>query len=256
MHTLYANGGGVCKQTAQRAVDGPDRTCLPSRPMSDAVVQLDRTLPSGWTVGMLLVPVGEGQLLVYSPTWLGERTWERVEAHGTPTILVAPNHYHHLSLRRYRERYPEAAVVASEQAIPRLVKQGHVGIEPVASVAARLPEGFHFLIPEGLKTGEVFLSLPGAGGRTWAVCDAFFNVPGPFKGWGSLPFRLLRTGPGLAVGTTFWWLGLQHTETYLGWLAKTLEAERPTQVLFSHGRPLQGEDLPERLTALARKRLR
>ena len=169
--------------------------------MSDAVVQLDRTLASGWTLGMFLVPLGGGALLVHSPTWLGAKTFDAVEAHGRPSILVAPNHYHHLSLGRYRERYPEAVAVASPQALPRLISKGHRGVEPVEAVAGRLPEGFRILIPDGLKTGEVFLSLPGPDGRTWVVTDAFFNVP-------------------------------------------------------AHGRPLEGEDVPERLLTLARRRLK
>jgi hypothetical protein len=221
-----------------------------------AVVQLDRRLPSGWTVGMHLVPLGDGGLLVYSPTWLGEKTWERVEAHGRPRFLVAPNHFHHLSLSRYRQRYPEAVAVASPQAIPRLVKQGHRDLTPADELGAGLPEGFKLLRPEGLKTGELFLSLPGTDGRTWVVCDAFFNVAGPLVGLKGLPFRLLRTGPGLAVGTTFWWLALRSLEGYLGWLEAALAEDRPRRVLFSHGQPLEGDDVPERLLTLARRRLR
>lgn len=223
--------------------------------MTQSVIQLQRNTSHGWSFGMFLVPLGGGGLLVHSPTWLGDKTFETVDKHGAPKILFAPNHFHHLSLPRFRERYPEARVVASVKARPRLSQQGHKGIETTDEVGDRLPEGMHFLPCEGTKSGETFLSVPDEGGRAWIVCDAFFHVPGPLTGAKGALFRALKTGPGLAVGTTFWLLALKDSKAYLRWLAEKLEAERPTRVLFSHGQPLEGADVPERLLELAKRRL-
>lgn len=224
--------------------------------MTQSVIQLQKSQPSGWSVGMFLVPLGDGRLLVHSPTRLGPKTWETVEKHGQPAVLFAPNHYHHLGLPSYRERYPEARVVAASKARPRLAEQGNREIEAIEDLPEdALPEGFRFLVCEGVKTGETFLSIPGDGGRTWIVCDAFFNVPGPTKGFMGFVLRMLATAPGLAIGRTFWLLALKNTKAYLTWLEEKLAEERPTRVLFSHGQPLEGEDVPERLLELAKRRL-
>lgn len=221
--------------------------------MTDSIVQLHRTQPSGWRIGMFVVPLGDGRLLLYSPTWLGPKTAERISAYGKPAVVLAPNHYHHLSVGRYRDAFPELQVVAAERAHSRLDSQGLSDVADLS--AADLPDGMHFLVPDGVKTGETWLSVPGDEGRTWIVCDAFFHVPGPITGAKGLLLRALKTAPGLCVGTTFWWLALKDAKAYLDWLDDRLEAERPTRVLFAHGDPLVGDDVPERLRALAHRRL-
>lgn len=204
---------------------------------------------------MFLVPLAPGRLLVHSPTWLGDKTYETIEKHGTPEILLAPNSFHHLSLPRYRERYPEARVVAARRALPRLSEKGNKGLEAVEDLQAELPEGMRLLVCEGTKTGETIVSVPSDSGRTWIVCDAFFNVAGPIKGAQATLLKLLKTAPGFSIGTTFWLLALKNTQAYLQWLKARLDEDQPTRMLFSHGEPLEGEDLPERIWALAQRRL-
>ncbi len=223
--------------------------------MTQSVVQLQRSLPSGWSLNMFLVPLGDGGLLVHSPTRMGTKTYDTIEKHGTPQILFAPNNYHHLGLPSYRERYPEAAVVASRKALPRLSDKGNKGLKAAEDVQADLPQGMRFLVSEGTKSGETFLSIPSEQGRTWIVCDAFFNAPGPIAGAQGVLLKMLRTAPGFCVGTTFWLLALKNTKAYLQWLKAKLDEEKPTRLLFSHGAPLEGDDLPERIWQLAQRRL-
>jgi hypothetical protein len=58
--------------------------------------RVENVAPSGWSWNMLLVRLADGDLLVHSPTWAGEGTFEAVEALGRPSVLFAPNHFHHL----------------------------------------------------------------------------------------------------------------------------------------------------------------
>src|SRR5215470_6123036 len=109
---------------------------------------------------MFVVPLRDGGTLIYSPTWLGDdTTFARVETLGTPRVLLAPNHFHHLSLARFRARYPEAVAVAAKSALPRLEAKGHRGLRDVMEVEGLLASGSRVLCPEGLRCGETWLSL-------------------------------------------------------------------------------------------------
>jgi hypothetical protein len=173
---------------------------------------------------------------------MGDALLDRIAALGPVEVLFAPNHFHHLGLPRYRARFPDARVVASEAARPRLLKQGHAPIADLAQAAPLLPEGGRFLECEGLKNGEVFLSLDAGGERVWIVCDAFFHETRPTQFPRSLLFRALGVAPGLRIGRTFHWVGLRDRRAYRAWLEEALACERPARILVSHGTPIDVGD--------------
>ncbi|MEW5849163.1 MAG: hypothetical protein AB2A00_10120 [Myxococcota bacterium] len=211
------------------------------------VVELVRVRPSGWRVGMQLIPV-EGGVLIHSPTWLGEDTFPRVAAVGQPVAMLAPNHFHHLSLPRFRERWPGIPVVAAAEALPRLRRKGHP-VQPVESLGTSLGSHVAFHPCAGVRTGETWVSHRSASGTTLVVCDAFFNVPGPLTGVEGWLLRVTRTGPGLRLGRTFQWAALRDPHVYAQWVRATLEVVQPDCVHFSHGEPIRGPDCTARLLA-------
>lgn len=215
---------------------------------------LTQFAPEGFSLNMHLVRLPGGGVLVHSPIWQGEETWEQVLQLGEPRILFAPNHYHWLSLRRYAERWPQAKVVAGSGALPRLLRKTKLPVRPVADVAEELG-AVRLLECEGLKNGETWLVFESAGVKTLAVCDSFFNMERPIAGLMGVFCRATRTSPGLQVGSTFLWLAVRHRPTFRTWALETLERERPTRLLVSHGEPLVGSDVTERLTALVRARV-
>lgn len=216
--------------------------------VSPRVTRFARTDPSGWTVDMLTVDLGDGAL-VYSPTSFGEETRALVERVGAPRVLVAPNHYHHLSLDRFGAMWPEAIKVASDDARPRLAKQGRTGLQPLSS--ASLPDGVRLLPAPGTKTGETWLLVE----DTLVVCDAFFHVPGPLSGAMGLALKALRTAPGLCLGRTFVWLGMKDRAAYRAWAREVLEREKPKVIAFSHGAPLRDPDGWKRCAELVDRHL-
>ncbi|HTB78162.1 MAG TPA: hypothetical protein VK762_33185 [Polyangiaceae bacterium] len=118
-----------------------------------------------------------------------------------------------------------------------------------------LPTGACWLECEGTRAGETFLSLALEGRRVWLACDAFFNIVRPTTGPIGVIMRALKGAPGLSIGQTFKWLALKDTTAYRSWLLEALDRERPTEMWLSHGETVAGDDLPERLTALAKRRL-
>jgi hypothetical protein len=216
------------------------------------VHRFEKVTKEGWGLNMFVAQLPDRGLLIHSPTWLGPGTFEAVDALGEVRVIVAPNHFHHLSLPRFRERYPKALAVAAEGALPRLAKKGHSGVEPLSAAAALLPPGARFIVPDGMKTGESWLSMPGDGGPTWLVCDAWFNVKPPVTGLVGFFVRLTKTGPGFTVGRMLRPLHLRDRAAYLAFTRAELAREKPAIVLPSHGEPILAEgSTPAHARALA-----
>lgn len=209
--------------------------------VAPGVFRFEKLAGDGWSLNMLAVKLPDNGLLLYSPAWLGPGTFEAVDALGEVRALVAPNHFHHVALPRYRKQYPKAHAVASHGALPRLEKKGHDGLSPLSEIAGQLPPDAHFIVPEGTKTGETWLSLPGEKGRTWLVCDAWFHVTRPLTGLKGALLRALQIGPGLSVGKTFRWLAMRDRGAYVASARAALEKDKPAIIMPSHGEPLQGE---------------
>lgn len=206
--------------------------------IASGVVHVPRPAKSGWTVDMVVVHDAQGArgALVYSPVLHGDRTRELA---GTPRVLVAPNHYHHVALPRYRELYPDAAVVTSDGARPRLAKKGHTNVRALGDV--ELPEGVRLLAAEGVKNGETWMVVE-RDEKVLAVADAFFNVDAACTGFEGFMLRRLRTVGGLRLGRTFQWVGIGDKSAYRKWAIDTLTREKPTVIAFAHGAPLRGGD--------------
>lgn len=223
--------------------------------VDDGIVRFRRIEPSGWELGMMVVSLPDGGTLVHSPTWLGDGTFEAIEKIGTPRVLFAPNHYHHLSLVRYRERFPEALATAADAALPRLRKKGHAGLVSLADTAKLLPHGARYLVPSGLRNGEAWLSLPAKDGRAWLVCDAFFHVTGKVRGPVGWALRATATVGGLRLGETFRWLAIADRRVYRDWALCRLAEEEPSVLVVSHGDPLVDHNLADRLASVMHARL-
>lgn len=224
-------------------------------PLSSDLSMMERVEPSGFSLASYVLRLPSGGTLLHAPIWLGDAAADEVANLGTPEILFAPNHYHHLSLAKWRARFPKARIVASEGARPRLSKQKKIvaaglTIEPLESVASELPRDVRFLVCPGTKTGETFLSIPfrarepgqtgegaGVSARALLVCDAFFHVTRPTTGLMGFILRATDTAPGLTIGKTFMWLALKDRAAYGTWLRRVLAEEAPTKLFFSHGAP-------------------
>ncbi len=205
------------------------------------VHRFEKVMKAGWGLNMLTLNLPNQGLLVYSPTWLGEGTFEALETLGEVRVIVAPNHFHHLSIKRFRARYPNALVVSAEGALPRLTKQGHDKVLPLSAAEKFLPEGAHFVCPDGTKNGECWLSVRGNDGQTWLVGDAWFHVQRPIQGFMRFFLSITKTGPGLLVGRTYKLLGIRDRDAYLAFTKDALSREKPTAIVPCHGDPIRSE---------------
>jgi hypothetical protein len=220
---------------------------------SARVARIEKVVPSGWSLNMTLVRLDDGGVLVHSPTWIDDDTFARVEEHGEPRVLFAPNHFHHLSLKRFADKYPRARVVAGSGAIARIIKQSGIVPRPVHEVEDMMPKGTRWLECEGTSAGETWLSLREE--RELLVSDAFFNVNREVTGAAGFVLGALKTFPGLSLGQTFKWFALGSYAAFAAWAKRELARDAPTKLWTSHGDEEEGDDLVERLTTLIEKRL-
>ncbi|APR77380.1 Hypothetical protein A7982_02727 [Minicystis rosea] len=223
---------------------------MPTAPseIAPGVHRFERVDDSGWSFNMFVVRGLEPDgVVVHAPTFVDDATFDAIEAIGPVRALLCPNHFHWLAVRRFRERFPEARVVADARAVPRLTRK--LGFAPEA---ATWPA---WRSPAGLKNGEGWLSLPSPDGPTWIACDAFFNIERPVRGAIGAMLRWSKTVPHLCIGRTFHWLAISDRAAYRSWLLARLDEERPHRLLVSHGEPIEGAALADRLRAVVADRL-
>ncbi len=212
-----------------------------------------RTKSNGWNLRTTVLRLADERLAVLSPTRGLE---DEVAALGTPSYLVAPNHFHHLGIENYLTRWPSAKPLTSAGALPRLTKKYEsLTFESLDLLRERLPSGTQLLEPEGLKNGEILLRAQTSAGIAWAVSDAFFNMAEHPSGMMGLVIRATGTSKGLRIGRTFTTLAIQSKPTYAAWLRAQLGADQPTILLPGHGEVIRDQSLPTRLDTLIRERL-
>ncbi len=218
---------------------------------------IERKDARGFSLRSVAVELRDGGLAVFSPIrQLDGDALTQLAALGPVRFLVAPNHFHHLGLATWRERHPNARLVCSAVARPRLARNTHLEPEPIEALSVALPPMVQVLLPPGLKNGELWLRLRTPDWCVWVVSDAFFHIPTLPKGALGLFCRVTGTAPGLRIGGTFLALGVGDRQAYREWLLRRLEDDRPLALVPGHGDVLVGDDLAARLAHLSSVRLR
>lgn len=183
----------------------------------------------------------DGSLCLYSPVLgLDDATLTSLAAHGDVAFLLAPNHYHNKGLAVYAEAFPDAVLVCSEKAQPRLEKQTGLSFAGLHSLATLLPIGSDLVEPEGLKTGEVWLTYATAEGAVWVVCDAFKGASG----------RTGTASPDIELLGTFPTYGIQDKGIYSTFVKAKLNELPPTVIVPCHGSVVRSENLAASVISL------
>ncbi len=207
---------------------------------------------SGWNVRTTVLRLQDGSLALFSPT---RGLQEQVAELGTPSFLIAPNHFHHMGVQSYLEKWPEAQVVASAGAIPRLEKKSDIeSFGDLALLRKELPENVQLLEAPGLKNGEVLLRVETEKGIAWAVSDAFFNMAEHVSGMMGFVVRVTGTSKGLRIGKTFTSLAISDKAAYGSWMRKQFDADKPSVLIPGHGE-VMSENVADTIDELLRTRL-
>lgn len=203
-------------------------------------------------VRMAAIGLGGGGLLVVSPgVPVSEAGWEQLAKLGTPRFLLAPNHFHSLGIAAWKERFPEATVVAHPLALARLRKKvPGVVFEDLAVLKAAVPEGVRIFGPPQAKQGETWVSVKTKEGTAWFVTDGVFNGEGQLKGAMGLFMQVLGFRAKLMTNPFFKRFFVTDKAAYKVWMNAELDRDPPVLFVPAHGAPLRGADLCSRLRAV------
>lgn len=183
----------------------------------------------------------DGSLCLYSPV-AGLETSERdsLAKLGGVSMILAPNHYHNKGLTGHTNAFPNASLVCSKGAEPRLKKITGLAFDPIVTLKSQLADNQRLLEPEGLKTGEVWVEIRTRTEIAWIVTDAFsakLHSPG-----------ICAEAPNL-LGT-FPRYGVKDASVFKDWTNTQLSADRPSILLSCHGSPVNAPDLDAQLIDL------
>ncbi len=194
----------------------------------------------------IAIALKSGETCLYSPVAGLAKTDCPVPAEmGVVSMIFAPNHYHNKGLKPYSELLPDAALVCSDRAMPRLRKQTGLDFASLDTLNAALPENMQLLHPKGLKTGEVWLQVQQDSGVVWVVTDAFSGDMRPNGEFNAVPSML----------GSFPKFGIKNAGAYRKWLEHQISKRPPTVLLPCHGSGVQHTDLGEKMIQLLKETL-
>ena len=202
------------------------------------------------------VKLEDGRFLVGSPGPDMAGSFEE-ELGGEVGFLLAPNSFHHMGLKGWRETFPDAAPVAAPGAHKRLKKKGHAELAGLEAARALLPGGVELVEVPNNRVGEAWLTAEvEGGGRVWVVCDAFFNnARMPRKLSRKVLVKALRSGPGLSISRLFSWGALTGRGAYRSWLMERLQRDQPTALVPNHGEILIDPELTPKVAEVIKAHL-
>ena len=176
----------------------------------------------------------DGALCLYSPVaGLGDTALSSLAAVGRVKMLLAPNHYHNRAVGQFSKAFPDAKLVCTETARPRLEKVTGLSFQSPDCLDGELPGNVVVRMPDGLKTGELWFRVQIGRGLAWIVTDAF---RGPAGSVGEVADELQMMG-------TFPGFGVKHAETYKHWIAEEVECAPPDLIIPCHGSMIRAANL-------------
>ncbi len=184
----------------------------------------------------VIAPLKDSGVCLYSPV---EKTSAAFLKTHDVRYLFAPNHYHNKGIAEHVTAFPDAKLVSSQAARPRLEKITGHGFGDLSQLRQVLPDSVSLVEPEGLKTGEVWMLVRVECELVWVVTDAFCGLQE--KGDARARTGFLKTFP------TY---GLQDKKRFSDWMHGWLEEDVPTVIVPCHGEIVRGAEIAGEIRAL------
>ena len=179
---------------------------------------------------MVLARLGDGRVVVHNAIALDPAGMAELEAWGTPAVIFVPNAYHRQDAYIWKQRYPEAQVVAPPGAKKAVGKV--VAVDAVSPEAPR--DATVQLNPIDGMPGESVLEIRSGDDLTVVFCDAIMNLPKV-----GLPMSII-VGPSgrVAAPRMARWLMMKDKKAVVGTLDRIAAAPGLRRILVGHGRPI------------------
>jgi hypothetical protein len=162
------------------------------RALMPGVWEVTGSLPFPLRRNMTVARLGDGSLLLHSVIALDEAGMAKLDALGTPSVMVVPHAGHRMDAPFYKARYPSLRVVA-----PAAVR---AKVEEVIKVDATVEQALPALGVKlheigGFSHGELGYELETEGGKVLILSDALANDDNPAPGVGG--WLMARLGGGI-----------------------------------------------------------
>lgn len=229
-------------------------------------IEYARYIVPNFASNTVLLDSKDGRVLVISPgadllESFAKRfpDYDAPETAGEGITIVMPNAYHYLGVSVWKQRYPNARLLASAKARKRLIKlpiEGIHGCDTISDgLAGPVPESF-WAVPPGHRGGDVWLVVKNSGGFVWITCDSFLHYPRVSnQPVARFVQKIMGAAPGLKLSRVIKYFLLNDRRAFKRWCLAFVKNQPPTVLLPSHGDVLVSEHLGEKLEALIRKRL-
>lgn len=179
---------------------------------------------------MVLARMADGRVIVHNAIALDDPEMAELEAWGTPSVIFVPNGYHRQDAGIWKQRYPQAQVIAPAGAKKRVAQ-----VVAVDAVTENAPgDDTLRLIPLAGLPGESVLEVKTPTGVTLVFCDAILNVP---KLGFPLGFFLGPTGR-VSAPRVVRWLALKNKRAFADQLEQLAATPGLERVMFGHGKPI------------------
>jgi hypothetical protein len=179
---------------------------------------------------MVLARLGDGRIVVHNAIALDPAGMAELEAWGTPAVIFVPNAYHRQDAFIWKQRYPDALVVA-----PPGAKKAVGKVVPVDAVSAEAPRDANVQLNpiEGMPAESV-MEIRSGDDLTVVFCDAIMNLPKV-----GLPMSMLIGPTGrVAAPRMARWLMMKDKQAVAGTLERLASDPGLRRILVGHGRPI------------------
>ena len=213
--------------------------------------QIESWDPRGLPVHTLSLRLKDKSLLVIGPTsQLTPRHMTDLRKMGRIAYILAPSDAWADGLRELGSKCAGAKYIADKEAIDKLFSITGLKFEtPWESLRTQLPELVQVLVPEGLKTGELWLRVQTRRGMAWIVSDIIVNytdIPPGLAGW---RYWTRGLGPGLRIPLAQKFQAVSDKGHLRSWIFERIREDKPAVLMPLRGAPVASPDLPRRMRA-------
>lgn len=146
---------------------------------------------------MAVARLQDGGLVLHNPIALDDAAMARLDAWGTPSVLVAPNGWHRLDAKIFKDRYPTARVLTPRGSRAKVAEVVDVDLTYDEYESSDPTVRFEHL--QGVAQAEGVMFVRSTDGTTVVLNDVLFNMDRKRDVLGFLFTTLLGSAPGPRV---------------------------------------------------------
>ena len=214
----------------------------PAEELAPGLWRLERRLKMP---GGLILPVAttifrlpSGKLFLHAPATLDAAAEASLRALGSPSVVFAPNPFHHIAIPDYRRVFPDCAVFYVPGLPARIP-----GLPPGVEVSDRAPDAWEGAIepvPFGPSRGFSEIAVFHPATATLVLTDLAFNMRRYAGTLDRIGWRLFGVPPEFGVSRTARLTLLRDKRAARPYLENML-AKDFRRILVSHGDPVEND---------------